>query len=113
MNSKKAELPPEFAQLTEFLAYWDVPTIEERIDRRMTADMKDIRRFYDVGIGCAESALVYLDHFDPKSLPSDAACLYRLLLALIQAAIAVELHAQPRASAAAYPDALRLLSGRT
>lgn len=104
-------LPPEFADLERFVAYWDTPTSEERIGRRTNASMAVINDFYTTVQPRASEVLAYLDRYTLDTLPDDAARLFRLLLALTHASIAVEMHGQPRVPFSTHPTAIRLLRG--
>lgn len=104
-------LPPGFEALEGFVAYWDVETSHARWQRRSEASMAQIRAFYDTTLPLADQALAHVEGYPLDQLPDDAARLLRLLLALTQAAIAVEYHGQPRAAFTPYPHALRIAAG--
>lgn len=106
-----ALLPPGFAALERFVAYWDVATSHERWQRRAEASMAEIAEFYHATLALADPALAHIEQFPLDELPEDAARLLRLLLAMTQAGVAVEIHDQPRAPYSPYPHGLRIVSG--
>lgn len=111
MNPPNALLPPGFEDLVPFVDYWAGETTQERIHARATASMETIRAFYDAMTERAEAALQYVEQFPLNQMPEDAARLYRLVLALGQAHVAVEIHGQPRAPGTPYPTGIRILRG--
>jgi len=102
-------LPNGFEALEPFVAYWDVPSSEMRMRRRSEASMEDIKAFYDAMAPRGEQILQYLERFKMDALPEREARLFRLLLALAQAAMAVEMHGQPRVPFSPYPHAVTIL----
>lgn len=104
-------LPAGFAALEPFLGRWDGETGMARMEVRSTASMAEIRAFYDVAIDHAEAALAYLDRFPLDALPEDAARLLRLMLGLVQASMAVEIHGQSRAPGAPWPSGVTIVQG--
>jgi hypothetical protein len=110
MNGSEG-LPDGFEDLAPFVEYWARATTQARIDARSTATMEQIRAFYDVMTGHAEAALQHVERFPLDQLPDDAARLFRLVLALGQAHVAVEIHGQPRAPGTPYPTGIRILRG--
>jgi hypothetical protein len=102
-------LPDGFEALEPFLAYWDVPSSALRMKRRSEASMADIRAFYDAMTPRGEEILNHLERFEMQALPEREARLFRLLLALAQAAMAVEMHGQPRVPFSPYPHAVTIL----
>ena len=106
-----SRLPPGYEELEEFVDYWDVPTSNERWTRRAAADYPDIVRFYDAMTPRMEEATAYVEEYPLNDMPDDVACLFRLLLALMQAAIAVELHQASRVPHSPFPHALKIGAG--
>ncbi len=105
------KLPVGFEEFEEFIAYWDVPTSHERWMRRSAASYEEIVRFYAAMTARMEEATAYVEQFPLHAMPDDAACLFRLLLALMQAAIAVELHQASRVPFSPWPHSLRIDAG--
>ena len=73
--------------------------------------MPEITKFYNAMVERAEEALNHLQPLGLENLPEPEARLLRLILSLAQAAMAVELHKQPRALFSPYPHSIRLVEG--
>lgn len=104
-------LPAQFADLERFVAHWAKPTVDERVDARCRSTMAEITEFYDVLIERASDILDYLDQFPLHEMPEDAARLAQLLLALVQASVAVEIQGQPLPPKTEYPFRVELVGG--
>lgn len=104
-------LPQGFEAFEEFVDYWDVPTSHDRWMRRSGADYQDILRFYNAMTPQMEEATAHVERYPLDVMPDDAACLFRLLLALMQAAIAVELHQASRVPNSPWPHTLKMGAG--
>ena len=104
-------LPAGFEALQPFVYKWAGATSLERITTRSEAAYSEIRGFYDVMVERAEEAIAYIDQYPLKELPEDVENLARLVLALCQAAVAVEMHGQPRAPGTPYPNSIKLTKG--
>lgn len=104
-------LPKGFADLEPFLAYWAVPTSQERRERRETASMEEIEEFYQAILPHAPVAIEYLQAFPLDAMPEEETRLMQLLLALTHVAMATELHGEPRAPHTPYPHGVRLVQG--
>lgn len=104
-------LPPDFQALEVFVDDWALDSTDARRDRRCGSSMVEIQRFYDAIVARAEDGIAYLEQYPLGDMPPDAECLFKLLLAMNHAAIAVEMHGQPRAHAAKYPNSVRMTQG--
>lgn len=104
-------LPPEFADLEQFVPRWGGLTTDARMRARCSSDMPTIRLFYDAMTDRAEAIIAYLDQYTLDDLPPDAEPLLALLLALAQAHVAVEIHGQVRAPNTPWPNAIRIVKG--
>ncbi|WP_201747197.1 hypothetical protein [Glaciimonas sp. PCH181] len=104
-------LPAGFEDLAPFVAYWVRDTNDERWQQRSKASMEEIQHFYDQMLARAEDAISYLDQFAFDDMPQDAACLFKLVLAIAHAAMAVEMHGQPRAHHAQLRSDLHVSKG--
>jgi len=113
LNSRNSEnrLPPGFTDLEPYVAFWAGETTTARWRARCTASMDEIRAFYDAALSRGEDALAYLEAFPIDALTPEAARLMRLVLALAQAAMAVEIHGQPRAPGTPWPNSLSIERG--
>jgi len=103
------QLPEGFEELEPFVAYWAGDGTAQRMAARCEASMDDIQAFYDAMIARGEDAMQLVDQHPLHDLPPDIATLAKLLLALAQASIAVELHGQPRAPDVPYPNSMRMV----
>ena len=104
-------LPAGFEELQPFVAWWVRDSNDERREARSTAEMSDIRHFYDAITARAEEAIVHVEKFPLDDMPPDTERLFKLLLAMNHAAIAVEMHGQPRAFDSSWPSAVRISKG--
>lgn len=104
-------LPNGFEELEQFVDYWVRDTNDERWKQRSKASMEEIRRFYDQMLARAEDAITHLDAFPLDDMPPDSECLFKLLLAIAHAAMAVEMHGQPRARHAQLRSDLHVTEG--
>jgi hypothetical protein len=85
-------LPAGFEELEEFLAGWDLPTSHARWTQRPKTPYPEIVRFYEAMSARAEQATQLIERYSLDALPEEVARLFRLVLALTHAAVAVELH---------------------
>ncbi len=104
-------LPAGFEDLEEFVDHWDVPTSNERWHRRAGTDYGEIVRFYEAMTLRMEEATAYVEQYPLDDMPEDAGCLFRLLLALMQASMAVELHQASRVPHSPFPHTLKIGAG--
>lgn len=111
MTAASLSLPPGFEALEAFVPYWSLDTNDQRRAARSTAAMDDIQRFYDAIVGCAEQAIVHCEQFTLGQMPPASERLFKLLLAMNHAAIAVEMHGEPRAHDSTWPSAVRISQG--
>lgn len=104
-------LPAGFEEFEEFVDYWDVPTSNDRWNRRAAADYGEIVRFYDAMTPRMEEATAFIEQYPLHEMPDDVGCLFRLLLALMQASLAVELHQASRIPHSPFPHTLKIGAG--
>ncbi|MEB2488203.1 hypothetical protein SB397_21730 [Burkholderia multivorans] len=104
-------LPEGFEELAPFLADWNAPTSHERWIRRAAMPYAEIVRFYDAMFARAEEATRYLEQFPLDDMPAPANNLFRLLLSLCHASVAVEMHETPSIRHAPAEHALRIVTG--
>jgi len=104
-------LPGGFEDLLEFVPAWVGETAQARWDIRSGHSMAEIRHFYDRILGRADDILKHVEQFPLDALPPPSLRLYQLLLGLAQAAMAVELHNQPRAHNSPWPHYVRIIRG--
>lgn len=104
-------LPAGFEALQPFVYKWAGDTSLERMTTRAEAEYGEIRGFYDVMVERAEEAIAFIDQYPLKEMPEEVENLAKLVLALCQAAVAIEMHGQPRAPGTPYPNSIRLTRG--
>jgi hypothetical protein len=85
-----AKLPPEFADLELWAGEWILPTLEDRLQRRLATPMDELHAFYDAVFPRAEDAMSYLDQFAIDALPETAVNLMHLLYALSVVSVATD-----------------------
>ncbi|MGH8516315.1 MAG: hypothetical protein ACREUE_02535 [Panacagrimonas sp.] len=111
MTIRDTRLPKGFESLEPFVGYWVHDSTDDRRDARSKAQMEDIQAFYDQVVARAPEAITYLERFALDAMPEDAARLFKLLLAMNHAAIAVEMHGAPRAFDSPWPAPVRVAKG--
>jgi hypothetical protein len=112
MSGEEERLLPEgFDDLLPFVPAWIGETAQERWEIRSRANMTEIRIFYDAVLTRSEDILRHVDQFPLDALPPPTLRLFQLELALAQAAMAIELHDQPRAHNSPYPHGVKILRG--
>ena len=111
MTASATALPKGFEDLEPFVSYWVRDTNDARREARSTAQMPDIQRFYDAIVARAEDGIVHLEQYPLDTMPDEATRLFKLLLAMNHAAIAVEMHGAPRAADSSWPSAVRITTG--
>lgn len=104
-------LPAGFEALAPFVAYWARDTTDARLAARCEASMADIQAFYDTMLPLAEPAIALIDTAPLHDLPPPLATLAKLVLALAQAAVAVEMHGQPCSPGTPWPNSVRVPGG--
>jgi len=103
-------LPEGFGDLEKFVGYWAVKGINERRFQRCNAHFNDIKQFYNSMYEKADEAMNYLSQFDLSDMPEKEERLLQLVLALVQASMAVEIHNESRVPMSPWPDTIRISS---
>jgi hypothetical protein len=85
-----AAFPARFATLERF-ASWALPTESQRHHRNGAAALAEVRDFYDATLPLLPEALEYLNGFDLKILPPQERQLLDLCLAMVEAAMSIEM----------------------
>ncbi|MGE0487027.1 MAG: hypothetical protein AB7Q81_22945 [Gammaproteobacteria bacterium] len=109
MTTKR--LPAGFEDLEPFLDAWDRPTSHARWIHRNQAPYAEVLRFYEAMLARVEEATALVERHPLDALPDDVARLFRLVLALAHAAIAVELHQASHSPWSPTEHGLRLEAG--
>lgn len=89
--STQAALPPGFAALEPFVAWWAAPSLSERDTRRLDSTEAQRLAFYDAAKELAPAALEYLDSRPFTAYDEADHRLLDLVLGLIHATLAVEI----------------------
>lgn len=105
------ELPDGFKDLEPLVEYWAGVDVEDRWDSRARASMEEIQAFYDKMVSRTDAILKYLEPKDISDLDEADSRLFRLVLSLAHAAMAVELHGQPRAPNSPFPHKITVPQG--
>ena len=82
---------PERFSALEMFGSWALPTERERHDRKSASSLTEIRAFYDAMLPVLPAALDYLNGFDLNELPTAERRLLDLCLAMVEAAMAIEM----------------------
>ncbi|WP_322062708.1 hypothetical protein [Paraburkholderia sp. J63] len=111
ISAVSGRLPAGFEELEPFLDHWSTATSHERWIRRASTPYPEIVKFYEAMFARAEEATTYLEQFPLDDMPEPAQNLFKLLLAMCQAAIAVEMHQAPTIRHAPPQHALKIEVG--
>tara|TARA_A100001037_G_C14964539_1_gene550911 strand:+ start:331 stop:708 length:378 start_codon:yes stop_codon:yes gene_type:complete len=94
--TKTFTLPKPFEQLASYCDRWCLPDMNARNEARISADMAEIREFYDDMVTVAPAVLEYLATKELGGLDDRDSNLLKLMLALAEVGPAVEWFGQPR-----------------
>ncbi|WP_205194725.1 hypothetical protein [Burkholderia sp. Ax-1719] len=111
VSDDSGRLPEGFEELEPFVARWGAPTSHARWIDRAAMPYAEIVCFYEAIFARAEEATVYLEQFPLNEMPAPAENLFRLLLAMCHAAVAVEMHQAPSIRHAPPQHALKIVTG--
>ena len=89
-------LPEAFADLAPWTREWILPTLEDRLQKRLATPMDELQAFYDAIFPRAEEAMAYLDGLDVDDLPDDAMNLMNLLYSLSCVSVATDVFGSQR-----------------
>jgi hypothetical protein len=88
-------LPAGFEDLEIFVDDWALATETERMKKRWSSSMEEIRALYDAMVPRIEAVLDYLDQRDIKAYSEPEQRLMLLALSLAEATSAVETYNEP------------------
>jgi hypothetical protein len=111
VSTAASRLPAGFEELEPFFDHWSTATSHERWIRRAGTPYPEIVEFYEAMFARAEEATTYLEQFPLNDMPEPAQNLFKLLLAMCHAAIAVEMHQAPTIRHAPPQHALKIEVG--
>ena len=99
MATTTPKLPPAFAPLEEYIA-WALPTETQRLHRRETATLAEIRGFYDAMLPQVDAIVAHFRAADVAAaagtpVPPETQRLFTLMLAFADASLSIELHRSP------------------
>ncbi|MBL6751149.1 MAG: hypothetical protein ISP90_11535 [Nevskia sp.] len=91
------KLPADFTDLADIGIEWSLPTEKERQDRRATASMPELRRYYDRLQPRMTAIAAHLDQFEYglDQLPAAERHLLQLAYMYLESAMAVEFYRRP------------------
>lgn len=88
-------LPRQFSALEGFVSEWALSTETERVRKRLSSSMEEIRAFYAAILPRMDEILAYLNQFPLDDMPTDAARLLYLCFSLAEVSLAVEWWGEP------------------
>ncbi|MCG2635140.1 MAG: hypothetical protein J4A00_09580 [Gammaproteobacteria bacterium] len=93
----KQSLPAEFADLEPLVAEWALPTLKERLRKRTSSNMDELKAFYEVISARMEAVMEFLTGYPPKEeeMPADVLQLVYLAKSFMEVGLAVELFHAP------------------
>ena len=101
-------LPAEFVDLSPFID-WSLESERERNAKRYATSICEIRRFHDIMVARAETAIDYLDRKGSENFDDADRNLLNLLLSLAEVAPAITFYNSPQVSGGVDPK--RLMPG--
>ena len=88
-------LPKEFKDLEAFVSEWALVTESERVKKRYSSTMEEIKLFYDAMLPQLETILEYLNRFSLDELPEAEKRLLYLTYSVAEISISVEIFGEP------------------
>jgi len=102
-------LPEGFEALQPYAGTWGkLDSQEERYLLRQHSSMAELKAFYDAAAPRLEEVFDHLDKFPMDKLPEPEALLYRTMLGLTEAAMAIEVFNQPCVPFAPFPHKMAI-----
>lgn len=62
---------PDFSELVPYLADWGLATSAERVARRASGSMEEIRAFHEAVLPRLEEVIDYFNHFSVGNIPEE------------------------------------------
>jgi hypothetical protein len=75
---------PDLSGVEHFVELWGHPTTEQRVAKRVSASMEEIRHFYDAMLPVLKPIIEYLNQFPLSSIPAADRSLANAALALCE-----------------------------
>ncbi len=110
-ENQESALPAEFSSLERFVDKWAKDTTQARMEARCTSTQDQITEFYEAVLAVSDIAMTEIAKHPLNEMPAPIQKLAKLMLALAHASIAVEVHGQPRAIGAPFPNSVRVSKG--
>ena len=88
-------LPEKFKELEVFADEWALETESERVKKRYSSSMEEIKLFYDAMLPQLETILEYLNLFSLDELPEAEKRLLYLTYSVAEISISVEIFGEP------------------
>jgi hypothetical protein len=86
-----AKLPPEFADLEQWVAAWALPTEKARYFKLLERTVEELRPFYDAMLPRSPQIIAYLSKQPAGAMTGPAQVLYDLMLTFVETAHPIEL----------------------
>jgi hypothetical protein len=86
-----AKLPPEFADLEQWVAAWALPTEKARYFKLLERTVEELRPFYDAMLPRSPQVIAYLLEQPAGAMAGPAQVLYDLMLTFVETAHPIEL----------------------
>jgi len=86
-----AKLPPEFADLEQWVAAWALPTEKARYFALLGRSVEELRPFYDAMLARSPQIIAYLSKQPAAVMTGPAQVLYDLMLTFVETAHPIEL----------------------
>lgn len=93
-TKSQGSLPALFRSLEPFSG-WALAKESERIHKRLSSPMEELRAFYDAMLPQMETIVPYLNQFSLERMPEEGQRLFFLTLSFVEVTSAVELYGQP------------------
>jgi hypothetical protein len=105
MPNRSNLLPEAFRDLEPLCAVWALPSINERVNARLSHSLIELQSVYEALISRADKAMEYLDERDLDALAPEDSRLLMLMLSLAHVSISVEIQGGvwPPNTSAPYP----------
>lgn len=75
---------PDLSGLEAEIAAWGLPTTEDRLEKRLSSSMDEIRRFYDAMLPRLPEIIEYLNQFSLQDIPAQDWPMARATLAMCE-----------------------------
>ena len=88
-------LPKEFKDLEVFVSEWALVTESERVEKRYSSSMEEIKLFYVAMLPQLETILEHLNRFSLDELPEAEKRLLYLTYSIAEISLSVEIFGEP------------------